>query len=549
MKTRQSAIQSTTIFVALSAMLCGTPAALSQDAGQSEAVSEPAATSEEAVVAPKKGDNAEARLKQRMLDKEWAEGWDPVKKRLFVVQTAEFTTKDPATDKSLYLVREAAMKRAVLQAKAAIIETINQQMSAEERLDVPGTDVSKALGAERDAIQAKIIVQRDRLARLLEQVDAAEAKTLREATFGERLKDLIAAATKKLDAAYDSSARQEAAAKEYEEAKLAYAEAETQYGNLLEKANALQPSSTQSSAIETLAKMPIYGATVVLQTESWTSKNGIYQIAVLATWSKALEQAARSIATSKPIPAEPGAKSVQRWLADQDLALMVGARQYVDNKGDRWFLGISAREYSEDMNTATRSQNRQLSEMFAKQMTLFSVYADVESWKQAQQMVEEYNVNGQIEPISMESMASKISQVVQKRQVRGMMKLGGGEFSHPVTGGGLYVSVFGINASMAKDCIDIEAANIAAKIEDNIHQSEEKGRSQANEAAVIASENRPADIARGAATQKQIIDNKVKENARDATRQIEEPAAVAPATQKKSTGGVFGGDVDVSDDF
>lgn len=60
-----------------------------------------------------------------MLDKEWAEGWDPVKKRLFVVQTAEFTTKDPATDKSLYLVREAAMKRAVLQAKAAIIETIN----------------------------------------------------------------------------------------------------------------------------------------------------------------------------------------------------------------------------------------------------------------------------------------------------------------------------------------------------------------------------------------------------------------------------------------
>ena len=130
-----------------------------------------------------------------------------------------------------------------------------------------------------------------------------------------------------------------------------------------------------------------------------------------------------------------------------------------------------------------------------------------------------------------------------------MMKLGGGEFSHPVTGGGLYVSVFGINASMAKDCIDIEAANIAAKIEDNIHQSEEKGRSQANEAAVKASENRAVDIARGASAQKQVIDEKVKSNAQEATRQIEDPGVVAPPSQKKSTGGVFGGDVDVSDDF
>ena len=543
MKTHKCMFVIKMAIVSFCPVLLVSSTATAQEAASAPATAE--AITEVATVQPQKAKNAEANLKEKMKGHKWLEGWDSKKKRVFSVATAEFKSADPAHDKKFYILREAAMKRATLLAKANIIEIINTEMSAEDRLDVPGTDVAKALGAERDAIRATIIAQRDRLATLLERIDSAEAKTLREASFGERLKDLMTAATKKLDASFDSGARQEAAIKEYETAKQAYEEAVARHDELLEKANAMQPTSTQSSAIETLAKMPIYGATTILQTESWDSKAGVYQVAVLATWSAALERAARSVATSKPIIAEPGAKSVQEWIDDQDLALMVGARQYVDNEGNRWFLGISAREYSDDMSVPQRSQSRQLTEMFAKQMALFSVYADVESWKAAQQMMEEFQDGAQ----AMESVANKISQVVQKRTVRGMMKLGGGEFTHPITQANIYISVFGLNATMAKDCIDIEAANIAAKIEDNIHQSQEKGRKLANEAAVKASVDRPGDIAAGAASQKAAIDAKSRENAQRSTRVLEQPAAETPASAKKSTGGVFGGDVDVSDDF
>ena len=93
-------------------------------------------------------------LQKQMEAKGWNEGWDEGKGRIIVVASADFNIKDPKNEPDrLFLLREAAVKRAVLQAKANVIEMINSQMSASEKFDMPGTDINKQLGAESEKVQ------------------------------------------------------------------------------------------------------------------------------------------------------------------------------------------------------------------------------------------------------------------------------------------------------------------------------------------------------------------------------------------------------------
>ena len=64
-------------------------------------------------------------LRKQAKSRKWREGWDDKKKRIIVIEEAEFKTKDPATDESFFIKREMAAKKAVLKAKVSIIQTIN----------------------------------------------------------------------------------------------------------------------------------------------------------------------------------------------------------------------------------------------------------------------------------------------------------------------------------------------------------------------------------------------------------------------------------------
>ena len=76
-------------------------------------------------------------LRKQAKSRKWREGWDDKKKRIIVIEEAEFKTKDPATDESFFIKREMAAKKAVLKAKVSIIQTINQD--AMRRQGMAGT--------------------------------------------------------------------------------------------------------------------------------------------------------------------------------------------------------------------------------------------------------------------------------------------------------------------------------------------------------------------------------------------------------------------------
>ena len=98
---------------------------------------------------------------------------------------------------------------------------------------------------------------------------------------------------------------------------------------------------TTTSKIEFLAKHQILGATVLLQSES--NMDGEYLMAVSLVWSKGLQKSAATIMSGRGAAATstPGKYSLEEWMKKNiDPVLVVGPRQYVDNKGKRHFIGI-----------------------------------------------------------------------------------------------------------------------------------------------------------------------------------------------------------------
>lgn len=527
------------------------PAQAVSDSGV-EAVRE----AQESAPAPvEKFQEARAVLRKQAKSRNWKEGYDSKKKRIIVIESADFKTADPASDADFFAKREMAVKKAVLTAKVAIIQYIIQDMSAIDLSNMPGTDINKALGAEREHLNVQLAQQKEVLVSMLEKIDKAEADVLRGTTFGDRLNDLMAAAIKKLDEKYDASARDKEAKARYEEAKANFVIAQKKYIELKEKAEAMQANvrERQDSAVSSMAKMPLYGSSVIMQTESWNKASGKYQVAVMLCWSYAMERSVRAIVTGEEfkIKASASAKSVQDWLESQNPATMVGPRQYVDKNGDRWFIGITARAYDDELSSSERRKNKGLSEMFAQQMAAFCVWADVESYKMAQQAVESRGTSKVQRDVVAESYAEKLTQTFKNKKIRGMQRLFSEEMVHPITGNTIYVTAYGVNSSAAKAALEIEKINYATKVMDNHYQTVERGRAAANEAAVKNSENRKKDFQKGFNERSKAIKGELQSRkpAKRGGTNIINNGSDKPAKPRKSTSGTFGGDADVSDDF
>jgi len=513
--------------------------------------------------AGKKFKDATKVLKDAMNAKGWLEGWDENEgaKRAIVVESAEFITKDPANDSAFFIKREMAAKKAVLIAKVAIVESINQNMSAYDMLDTPATDVFKQLNDEREQINAQLERQKEALAKLLEPHNEAEAKSLRGADVKDKFIDLMNATIKKMDSKYDKNEKDAQYKEAFATAKANYLATEKEYNALLAKAEEIQMEvkSRQESMVETMANMPLFGTSVIMQTESWDDASGRYVVAVMLCWSSALEESARAIATGAEInqSANPKGKTVQEWIASQNPAVMVGPRQFTDKNGDKWFIGITARAYDDNMNSSAREKNKSVAELYAQQMAVFSIFADIESYKQAKTATERReNAKGEESDVVAESYATKLSQSFSNKKVRGLQKLFEDEVVHPITGRNIIVAVYGINSKFAKIALEVERQNYATAVLANHHQTVEKGRDAANKAAVEASKNRPEDYKKGYSESEAGIANEVNkaesQNNANAGINIINDASddkSTPADAPKSTSGSFGGDVDVADDF
>ena len=301
----------------------------------------------------------------------------------------------------------------------------------------------------------------------------------------------------------------------------------------------------QSSSAEFSAEMPLFGATCVRQSESWNK--GKYQVAIALVWSPALERSARAIITGNKVVCKPkeNGKSIEDWLEAVDPAFMSGPIQFVDADGTRWFLGISSGTADEDLDSLTLRTNRRIADLSAKQMAAFSLWGDVKANETMKQELATKSVDGKSSTEVAQWLESKVSQSIKGLPLRGLTQLLSEEVEHPVTGGRIYVSIYGINQNSAEDMLKVEAVNFATRAELERAKTVERGRAAANAAHVENAKNDPNDFNKGYNAQSGAIQKEVQ--SRKGKQQLQQKES-AKKRAKQSQAGVFNSGAEADDD-
>lgn len=499
-------------------------------------------------------------------------GWDDQKNRIMVIK--QVGEEIDAYDPDFLQKREALAIEASLLAKANIIESFTTNASAENILSVPGNPIAKQLEAEQKQIK-DMEAQAEKFYRqaqsettaLISAYDEARADELRGITVGDRLNALLEATVKKLDETFDTQQITDDKKQRLEDIKLRLSKAqqiEEDKRSLLEEVQKKiaelqgQVKKETRSAIETTSSMPLFGATTLMQVESYDDLRGQYTIASLVVWSPKLEQEARGIlmrgGKGKP---RKNKISLDDWLDKQNLSSMVGARRYLANDGSTNFMGISAVEYDpDDMGSYSMLEEEAI--LWAKQAAILSLKSSVESVKSAERLKRDIRgADGKIESKLLKDFSANIQESVKNLTIRGLETLRIEETVHNPTGKNIIVAVANVNSALAVKASGIMKDMYATLKEVNADQSFIKGEEAGMKAEANKTLNNRAIYNAGAASGANQVaseyDSRADDRAsmkRDQGQQEEESVTEGSSDSSgNSQSGSWVGDVEVDDDF
>jgi hypothetical protein len=499
-------------------------------------------------------------------------GWDDAKNRIMVItQTGDAMD---SFDPDFLDKRESLAIEASLLAKARIIESFTTTASAENILSVPGNPIADQLKAEQKQIrdmekkaQEFYVKAQKETSVLLEAYDQAQADELRGVTFGDRLNALLEASIRRLDETFDSQQIADEKKERLDDIKLRLEKAsdiEEQKKALLEsvqeKISALQGEVKKEtkSSIETVSSMPLFGATTLMQVESYDDLRGQYNIASLVVWSPKLELEARGILIGEGKGAPRKNKiSIDEWLDKQNLASMVGARRYLANDGSTNFMGISAIEFDPD-DAGAYSMLEEQAIIWAKQAAILSLTASVESVKAAERLKRDrIGADGKTESEINKSFSLNIKESVKDVTIRGLETLRIEETIHEPTGKNVIVAVANVNSALAVKASSLMADTYATLKEVNADQSFIKGEEAGMRAEAAKTANNQEIFNAGAAAGANQVaaeyDSRERprsaSNARAGGQGDEGPKEAKVSGTGQGQSGSWSGDVEVDDDF
>lgn len=506
------------------------------------------------------GQSAEKALREFMRQKNWRENWDNKNNRTMVIATA--SEKISATDPDFMEKREFLAIEALLMGKAKIIESFLTTASASNILTVPGNPIAKQVEKEQKQIRAELAAAARNLelakkeaALLAEAVDQQTADELAGVTEGDRKGRLFDAIIRKIDASYqqgeiaaEKKERLDALKKRLELARNAEAKATELEAEIQSRIEEIQGSKKKEikSSIETMSDMPIFGATVIQQIESYDDLNERFEMSLLVVWSPKLEAEARSIllneqsATAKD---SDSSEEFSNWINSKDLSHMVGPRRFKASDGTIFFMGISAMSYDPDYDD--RADVATEVEAWAKQQAILSVTGDMKSYKKFEKMKQEVrNAAGGTDTKFYKDASRELSNEVKDVQMRGLEVLAPLELTHPASGRNILVTVGYINSALSAQASDLLADTFATLREFNAEQSIMKGEVQGMRDKAAETKDNQALYQQGYQQGGQAVQNEYDQRAAGRAQSAPNSGAGGGA----AGGGTWGDDT-VQDDF
>jgi hypothetical protein len=407
-------------------------------------------------------------------------GWLESKKAYITIGVSEFSTNNPAEDKSFASKRDMKSMVSILNAKADIIAYIQTKMSTEDKVDIPGTDINKKFAEEKNDLINELNEQAKKIELYKRYLDKKELAMLEGATYSDYSKEFIGALITKLDEKFDSQIIEDRKRKEYQEAKNRYFKANDNIKVLNTRVKNITENTTEkiSSKVQAISKLPLFGITALAQFESYNKDDGLFQIATVVIWSAKMEEASRAIiqGIDYRIPTKQ-TKTIQQWIRGEDWSSATGIRKFVDKDGITHFIGISAQPIRGKSSTARRKA-KGVAELFAKKNAAISIFADIESSKQAEAVMETYSDGEDYEESkAMESFESHLKQGFKNRQINGASKRFSKVLIHPITQQKIHVAIYSIDQQGASRALMLQEKTYLTKILDIKSQNRLKGRS------------------------------------------------------------------------
>lgn len=481
----------------------------------------------------------------------WNKGYDEEADRIIVSDFIEFDIKNPKVSADFIDLRKEKMSELMLKAKAKIIETIMSKMSGSRILDVPGNPIAKQLEKEQSEMNKALAAAREDLAKL--DGNLADALARRDNVTPSELVAVISswftsAEKENIAAKYDADKKER-----YDNAKADFEAAAAKYKELAEKAEALKGtiSKEMKTSLSRVSEMPIYGCTVLQQAESISEKNGRYkyQIAILYSWSGEMMKASGEILKGQSVKFTPGKKSMKEWISGKAkkgaLAQWIGPRQYIDNNGNMWFIGISCAAVDDDADTS--EANREAAELEAAAEVMFALYSDATSSKTLNKLMRtKIGANGEKETQIYKDYSKSQGEAFKDIQISGNAELWSGTVRHEPSGLDMHVVVYGVNSGSVKALKDIQARSVALGIEVNTYQEMERGRQEQLRRTFEESKNNPAARAAGAAAAS--ADLKAKAAARRPAKPVNTFKESAGQSSSQTKGNLRKGTQMITDD-
>lgn len=431
---------------------------------------------------------------------DWQKGYDEENNRIIVAESVSFDIANPEVSTDFIKRRKAKMTELMLKAKAKVIEQIMSQMSGERILGIPGNPIAKQIEKEQRAFNKQLEKSR----RETIELDQKLTNVLTDSISSRRLLTSLAAwytaaEAENLVAKFDAEKRAR-----YEAAKAEFDAALEAYEALLEKAEEIKGSVSKEmkTSLSRLSAMPIYGCTVLQQAESITEKNGkyTYQIAILYAWSGEMQQASTEILKGCDVAFTPGKKSIKQWIAEKAksgaLAQWCGPRQYIDNKGNMWFLGISCAPICGDADEDDMA--REIAELEASAEVMFALYSDASSSKTLNTLTQTVRTeDGGREDKIYEDFSKLQSESFKELHIAGNTELYSGVLHHPSSGLDVRVVVYGVNTGNQRTLRDLQTHTTSLGIDVNLAQGMEAGRQRQLRQAFETSKKQPLAQALG----------------------------------------------------
>lgn len=484
-------------------------------------------------------------------------GYDEKKERVVVIHSREFDVEDPTVSNDFLRKRAAMMDELLLTAKAEIVSSMMSEMSASRILEIPGNPLEKKVKEELSQVKKELIGS---VVNPLKKLDEGATAALKRPG-NMSAEQLVTTLTDWFATAEQAKAYKGAQLQKYQEAHAAFLAAKKKYTAVMDAADEHKNTIAKSmkTSVGTIAQMPIYGCTVLQQAESYRQKReGVYQcqLAVVYAWSKEMQLAAGEILKGNSITCKPGKRTVKEWLKRQSdsgaLATWCGPRNFIDNEGKMWFLGISCTPVeadSEDNNNA-----RDVADLYAQAEVIYSLYADVASSQQAsKETITRIGEDGAKKSEYLETFLKSQREAFTDIRLAGNMNLFSDQMLHAASELDINVSVYGICAGSAQTLRSIKASSIALGIEVNTAQEVERGRQAQLQSDFEASKTNAAARAAGAAQAKQdVVNESAKARARRAQRRraaaTPVPAPKAPRAGGKTSGTLRAGSTFFVDD-